>query len=262
MTYGGSLTLYGAPRLRSELRTMGWENLLETYCKLLDTYDNLKPYYKSDRETDRDVAYWYGECALTGLLAAAGNKVPGGWALVEPADEKISDPNEKAPRGRTDMWLRLAEYEFTVEAKLVWPEGTLEKADDLGRKAIRMTHEALRVADERLDRLSCDYRIGHLMVVVYVVPGFKNTRPVAGAFIKEWFAKIADALAKDEVFTAVYLAEREDRDWPTNEGKVYPGLIFIGRYWKDKSGWPCYDESRRQWCMPIDSLQNKPFKSV
>ena len=179
MACGGSLTLYGSPRLCSELRTMGWEKLLEAYRKLLDTYDNLKPYYKSDRETHRDVAYWYGECALTGLLAAAGNKVPGGWALVEPADEKISDPNEKTPRGWTDMWLRLVEYEFTLEAKLVWPEGTIENAGNLRRKAIpmvEMVEDALRVADEQLDKLSCDYRIGHPMAVVYVVPGFKNTR--------------------------------------------------------------------------------------
>jgi hypothetical protein len=207
MACGGSLTLYGSPRLRSELRTMGWEQLLETYRKLLDTYDNLKPYYKSERETRRDVAYWYGECTLTGLLAAAGNKVPGGWALVEPADEKISDPHEKAPRGRTDMWLGLAEYEFTVEAKLVWPEGTIENAVDLGWKAIGMANDALCVADEQLDKLSCDYRVGHPMAVVYVVPGFKNTRPMREGSIKEWFANIADALAKDEVFTAAYLAE-------------------------------------------------------
>jgi hypothetical protein len=80
--------------------------------------------------------------------------------------------------------------------------------------------------------------------------------------VKQWFADIANALATDEVFTAAYLAERGDRDWPTDERTVYPGLIFIGRYRKDKPDWPYYDESGRQWCVPIHSLHNKPFKSV
>ena len=83
MACEGSLTLDGSPELLSEIRTMGWDGLLQTWGRLLDAYDNLKPYYEGPCETSRDVAYWYGQRTLTGLLAAAAWKVPGGnppWA--------------------------------------------------------------------------------------------------------------------------------------------------------------------------------------
>ena len=47
--------------------------VLKNFCQCLENYDYPK----------NDIAYWYGERALTGLLASAAWKVRGGWSLEE-----------------------------------------------------------------------------------------------------------------------------------------------------------------------------------
>ncbi len=95
-----------------QLRAMGWETLLQMWALLLDYYDT--PDQSPD---DRDIAYWYGEQTLNGVLAAAAWKVPGGWSLQEFTGEKTprishdvsgAIAHRRAPPRAPTAWQRVA----------------------------------------------------------------------------------------------------------------------------------------------------------
>jgi hypothetical protein len=90
-----------------------WSKFLNEWIGLLDAYTKLCG-------SDVDVAYWYTERSLSGLLASAAWRVPCGWSLVEFSADRGKKANES--RGSGDLWLGIGEEEFTVEAKLLWAE--------------------------------------------------------------------------------------------------------------------------------------------
>ncbi len=55
------------------MANLGWKGLLREWMRL----------FREHEGNDEDVAYWYGERALTGLLSAAAWKVQYWWALEE-----------------------------------------------------------------------------------------------------------------------------------------------------------------------------------
>jgi hypothetical protein len=76
-------------------REAGWAKLLVTWAGLIERYDGAS-------DTDqrlKDVAYWYGERALTGLLAAAAwrtNKY--WWSIEEFTGKRHVDPRLRKSR--------------------------------------------------------------------------------------------------------------------------------------------------------------------
>ena len=88
-----------------------WSRILRCFGRFLDYY-NTPP---------KDAAYWYGERALTGLIAAAGWKL-NGWSLEEFTGLRWKGQQEKAAKG--DAWVGLGKLDFTIEANVRWPQST------------------------------------------------------------------------------------------------------------------------------------------
>jgi len=81
-----------------------WTLILKEFGKLLDEYNS------SD-----EVAYWYGERALTGLLAAAAWRIKDGWSIEEFTG--LRRTGERQNSGKGDVWIGIQRKTFTVEAK-------------------------------------------------------------------------------------------------------------------------------------------------
>jgi hypothetical protein len=97
------------PFIGSKLPRATWLKLFKAWADLMDRYCDAEG-------PDGDVPYWYGERAVTGLLAAAAWHVLGGWSL----EEFLGRRDENAV-GRGDAWLGIDDSEYTIEAKATWP---------------------------------------------------------------------------------------------------------------------------------------------
>jgi hypothetical protein len=75
----------------------GWGGLMDRYC-----------------EDGEDAPYWYGERALTGLLAAAAWQRKAGWSLEEFTGRRRSGA------GRGDAWIGVGADTYTIEAKAIY----------------------------------------------------------------------------------------------------------------------------------------------
>jgi hypothetical protein len=212
------------------LRAMGWEPLLHAWGSMLDYYDVPAPC-----PGKRDIAYWYGERPLNGLLAAAAWKVPGGWALPEFTTEEPpqEEPQSKGQRG--DMWLGFERATFTVEAKVVWVQSTIEDAVEEIKRQLTCAHDQLTTLYK--DH-SC-YCEGFPMAVVYSVPWFPaNSQFAKESSMRDFFRDIPNEFADPTTVTAGYRCQGDPPHWKSvkHGERVHPGVIFIGRYWSDFNG--------------------------
>ncbi|HSQ52575.1 MAG TPA: hypothetical protein VLL94_15095 [Nitrospiraceae bacterium] len=92
-----------------------WALVLKEFGKILNDYNS------SD-----DVAYWYGERALTGLLTAAAWGIKGGWSIEEFTGLRRTGGRQNSGKG--DAWIGIQRKTFTVEAKVIWAQGPLDTA--------------------------------------------------------------------------------------------------------------------------------------
>ena len=228
------------------LLAMGWETLLQRWAWQLN-------YYDASDQHPRDIAYWYGEQALNGLLAAAAWSTPGGWSLQEfTGDACLKEDDDELPeagkkpstRRRGDMWLGFEKPEdtFLIEAKLAWLESTVNQA--VQKIETKLERHPTKSARQQLITFSdthLDYCAGCLpMAVVYAVLRFPDdSRSASDHRIERLFTEVPKGFDSSTTVTAVYQCRR---DWPTptqyptypdNNGAkyVYPGVIFIGRCW-------------------------------
>jgi hypothetical protein len=212
------------------LRAMGWEPLLHAWGAMLEYYDDPPP-----RPSECDIAYWYGERPLNGLLAAAAWQVPGGWSLPEFTTGEPPQAEEPPNLRRGDMWLGFAQATFTVEAKVAWVDSTVESAVTEIWRQLRSAHDQLMTFHKSYP----DYCAGCPMAVVYAVPWF----PVCSQFasqthIRKFFGEIPHQFASPTTVTAAYRCRGDPpRCTSAKYGEqVYPGVILIGRYWRDFTG--------------------------
>jgi hypothetical protein len=105
---------------------------------MLAYYDDPPP-----RPAERDIAYWYGERPLNGLLAAAAWQVPGGWSLPEFTTAEPPQAEEPPTLRRGDLWLGFAQATFTVEAKVAWVDSTVQGAAAEIRRQLVSAHNQL-----------------------------------------------------------------------------------------------------------------------
>ena len=190
---GGRITVQGA----AALQQMGWSTLLQEWSTLLDTYDH-------PTVAPRDVAYWYGASALSGLLAGAAWRLRGEGARDIWALEEFGEGLHRAKRG--DMWLGIDSESFTIKAThkwIPWIEPQVQTwTKSRHEQALEQIHAALDHAFAEIRRLPADHLYGTRMAVVYAVPGISE-RPSLERdhFIDQIFTRIPQDLVDDRTIT-------------------------------------------------------------
>lgn len=192
-----------------------WKVVLHEFGKLLDQYNS-----------GHEVAYWYGERALTGFLAAAGWRARSrdGWSLEEFSGLRRTGGRQSTGRG--DLWIGIGSRTFTVEAKTLWPQGPVDTA-------ISDARDELDDAGDQLDSLHPTYQIDVPTDVCYVVPELNiNGRHATSEHIKQFFTELPRALSTPKRPVGSFWYKT---DSPEHKGKLYPGIIVVAQFW---SRWP------------------------
>ncbi len=188
-----------------------WTDLLEKWLQLLQRY-----------EVDKsDVAYWYGERSLTGLLGAATWTLPGGWSLEEFSTKRKSESHTGTGRG--DLCIGRDKSEATVEAKIYWVGERIATA----QKYLR---EKLDEAGEQLRAVNRKNQVGDPVSVCYVVPEYE-----VGTGRERGVKTLAEleAWARDNsLATAKHIAASDTRS--ESKGSAYPGVLLVAQQEK----WP------------------------
>ena len=199
--------------LPDALRAAGWESLRQRWSSLI-TYSTA-----DDDEREDDVPYWYGERTLTGLLAAAAWRRRDGWALEEFAGRR--GKRLRTTSGRGDLWLGLGPQTYTIEAKVKWLSSG-------GEQALKVARAGLKAAAEQLWKLSAAYRSGTLLAICYLVPCPMGGRAYsATAKQVEVVSRVRRTFVGSRSMVATYYPRWEPPE--DDEGRVYPGVILIGR---------------------------------
>ena len=191
---------------------LAWRRLLREWFDLINLY------ISAPDNGERDVPYWYGERALTGLLSAAAWRLEGGWALEEFSAERGGEGGGRSGRG--DLWWGIGDAEFTIEAKICWPEKDINSA-------IQGTKRRLERAKKQLLSLAKEYRQGKPYSVCYVVPwpqikNFKSSFQEVFVLLDQ----VAERFASENCIVARYSYGSSP---PEYDGRVYPGVALVAR---------------------------------
>lgn len=185
-----------------------WVDLLKGFKKYLDWY-----------KSDKDVAYWYGERALSGYLASAAWDFPDGWSLEEFTG--LRKKGKKKSAGRGDLWIGTGKRTFTVEAKMAWLGGSIESA-------IKKIRDQLDAAGNQLDKLDSDYRLGVPTAVCYAVPDLNEATYGTQDHIDELYAEVERTFSTSRKIVGSF---RYMHDLPQDSGRIYPGVIVVTEFW-------------------------------
>jgi hypothetical protein len=185
-------------------------DLLQKWLDLLEFYEN------SGQEPD--VAYWYGEVSLTGLLAAAAWKLEAGWSLLEFGAKVRRCSGKRCACG--DLWVGRGADEATVEAKLVWPDRKISGT---------RVEMQLNAARTQLHALKKTYRTGTPITVCYVVPWYKG--PDGETLGKKALMDLAAWAQSNDMATATHRATIAETQ---PKSRSYPGVLLIAR----QESWP------------------------
>jgi len=185
-----------------------WIELLDGWLSLVRSYENRTGFAQ-------DFSYWYNESPLTGLLGAAAWKLKDGWSLQE-FRAKRRGPSGKFV-GRADLWVGCGATGATVEAKLLWVEGSLADAQ-------RDLMKCLAAAREQLQALKGTYRVGEPFSVCYVVPWY------AGVDSKDEGRRALSELERwsredKRMATAIHRSDKAT-EWRKRE---YPGVLLVAK---------------------------------
>jgi hypothetical protein len=192
-------------------QTQFWKDLLNQWVELLQRYE-----LGADDDDDPDVAYWYGERPLTGLLGAAGWLLQDGWSLEEfSTKRKLKVGNGM---GRGDLWVGRGEAKATVEAKIYWAGETIPTAQ-------RYLSDKLDEAATQLQAVSKKNRVGDPVALCYVVPWYdipagRDRGIEVIAALETWARGQAWATAK-------HISASTART--VSKGSDYPGVLLVGR---------------------------------
>jgi hypothetical protein len=207
-------------------------DLLHGWLELLDRYEKLELLQRrQDPEAEPDVAYWYGECALTGILAAAAWKPDDGWSLVE------YDAKARRSSGKTcacgDLWIGRGACATTVEAKVWWFDGKIATA----QKRIEDQLDAARV---QLHALKRKYRAGEPVSICYAVPYYKL--PEGKTRGESAMAELACWAQSKGTATAMHLEKTKNAQ---TKRRAYPGVLLVARResWSKETACPAVELS-------------------
>ncbi len=191
----------------------GWLQLLDGFAKLLDEYNE---------HPQEEVAYWYGERALTGLLAAAAWRLSEGWSL-----EEFTAKGRRNGSRRGDLWIGTNGARFTVEAKYIW----------IGSDTSGVTKNAfdeLNTALKQLCNLEKSYQVGVPVALCYIVPELSESKQGNAAQLFSALPKKLAPYLKKKLGTRMVLIDSfwyGKKNTPSDEGKLYPGVVVVGVFW-------------------------------
>lgn len=215
---------YRIESLPASLKQGGWGKLLDCWAAMIKRYTRVV----SGEQTD--APYWYGERAITGLLAAAAWKLPNGWSLEEFSG--LRRGGLKKTSGSGDLWLGtgMVTGDYTIEAKIVWPRGTW-------KRAVQQAKKQLKEAAKQLRSLDWDYVNGSCVGICYIVPELLERGTQASLEnINKFFEEVPKKLAaKSQRVVAVCRYNHP----PKHKQRIYPGIILAGElvsYPKRKAG--------------------------
>lgn len=190
-----------------------WNVVLEIFGRLLHEYNS-----------SHDVAYWYGERALSGLLSAAAWRAKDGWSLEEFSGLRRTGGRQSTGRG--DAWIGIGKRTFTVEAKIIWPQGPVDTA-------ISDVSNQLKIAGDQLDSLAGVYQVDIPCAVCYAVPELNMSgRHAARNHIKQFFTEVPRKLTTSNRCVGSFWYKT---DPPEYKRKLYPGILVVAQFW---SPWP------------------------
>ncbi len=165
-----------------------------------------------------DAAFWWGERALNGLLAATFHR-DGHWSVTEP----LARGHQQGSLKRPDMWLGFGgaqEGWFTLEAKITWP-----RKENPGAVVARLAR-----AEQQLCELGDGFRTGRPLAGCWVVPRSKREqmqRPEGNAFVKKHAAALWKHLGETgEQDRAMIVAMAPEGPVHHNGIEFYPGVIL------------------------------------
>lgn len=202
------------------------------WLAVLGKWLNLLNEYESVDSSDKDLAYWYGERPLTGLLGTAAWQL-GGWSLEEFGAVRWKKRSGETRRGRGDLWLGCTRGnvtgEATVEAKIHWADQN--ETDTVRTKLV----DQLNRARKQLRQIESTYRVGQPFAVCYVVPCYAGRRSKQqGEKILTW---LAEKMRDEGMATALHLATIGNiTDVENQEHRRYPGVLLIARQekWRER----------------------------
>lgn len=193
-----------------------WSRIMRCLGRFLDDYN----------DPPRDAAYWYGERALTGLIAAAGWKL-NCWSLEEFTGVRWKGQKEKTGKG--DAWVESGSTTFTIEAKVRWPRDTSIKSWE------NSADGAIEEATQQLKDLDPDYKKGSIKAAVcYLVPQIHITKFSQNKKdVLEAFKSFPGTDHGAELFaTSYWYPKNPPASKSPDDGKlyVYPGLVVVARF--------------------------------
>lgn len=185
---------------------------------LLRLFSTFGDYLSRYNDPPADAGYWYGERALTGFLAAAAWSLPKGWCVEEFTG--LRHQGRAKGCGRGDLWVGVGREVYTIEAKVVWPGGSLASA----KKTIE---NSLGKAARQLKQLEDSYREGKPVALCYVVPDLdRNGRFSDLSTINKFFTDLPDVFADRSTVVGSFWYRSMP---PRYGGRDYPGVAIVGR---------------------------------
>jgi len=182
---------------------------LEAWVKLLDWYVKVWE--------GRNFPWWFNECASVSTFAGAVWRV-GGLAL-----EDFDTVRSEQSCGRCDLYMRLDEQEFSVEAKQSWQNARWSK-DDVTADIEWHFEQATRQVRDYDDALKM--HMGDRLAMVFVVPWLPQSQGhQLNNILDKWCASV-QAIDCDAV---VWNFAHSDKTLSTDDGYYYPGVALLIR---------------------------------
>jgi len=187
---------------------------------------------KQYEDPKNDIAYWYGERALTGLLASASWMTHTGWSLEEFTGLRRKS-SRKNGSGKGDLWLGSGGKEYTIEQKFTWPT----QVSNVSRWKTTVNKKLSR-ASSQLEALALIYRCGKPLAVCYVVPAIPLGKKVlTNKSVSTAMKHFAEMMTKNNAHTEVIGYWLDDvklapQAASSKKGKryAYPGVAIVVRY--------------------------------
>jgi hypothetical protein len=220
------------------LARAGWPDLLKTWARLIHRWD--LPYEgKRQRE---DVAYWYGERALTGILAAAAwHTHRHWWGLEEFLGKKfvesiLGKAEGKSGPGRGDLWLGLHVNERRGEQHCYTIEAKQSLFGTNAKEIARAIEKNLSKARAQLAQLNEDFRLGCPMAVCFHIPApLTKSKRVSEWTAPDEFREAAQSVMKHP-HTIAAAVLRSKTEAPEDGKWTFPGVLLVARQYQALPG--------------------------
>lgn len=186
-------------------RLSGLEPLLKDWTRLIVEY----------AASIGEPAYWCNERADVSILAGAAWRLDG-MCIEEYSEEKGTKSDRW--KGRADLFMRLGQADYCIEAKHVWVG---LKPTPAVKKVVESLEAARRDAAAR-EREQAHFHLG----ITFVVPYIKASRPVTPERC-EAFLDGMRRVRPDFLAWQFHLADAETQIWH-DDGYRYPGVVLLG----------------------------------